>query len=140
MKKGNALALISRIREKGNNLIVNELEKKGIKGIAPSHGDILVALYKKKTLSMNKIAANIKRTNATVTVLIDKLIKKGYIEKKKSNNDKRVTNVILTKKGESFKPIFIEISEKLNNRIYGSLTKGEKILLEELLEKVNGNF
>jgi hypothetical protein len=46
MKKGNALSLISRIREKANKFIVRELENHGIKGIVPSHGEILVLLFK----------------------------------------------------------------------------------------------
>lgn len=54
--KFNSIFLISRIRESANNFIINELKKAGIKGIAPSHGDIMAALYKEDKIPMNLLA------------------------------------------------------------------------------------
>ena len=72
--KFNSIFLISRIRESANNFIINELKKAGIKGIAPSHGDIMAALYKEDKIPMNLLAKKIRRTKATLTVLADKLV------------------------------------------------------------------
>ena len=40
------LSLISKIHEKGNRFIIEELKNNGAEGLVPSHGDILVCLYK----------------------------------------------------------------------------------------------
>ena len=118
MKQGNALALISRIREKANRFIVRELESHGIEGIVPSHGDILVILFQGEKYTMKKLADKINRTKPTVTVLIEKLVEYGFVEKEKSYTDSRVTYIKLTKKGIELKPIFDEISKKLNAILY----------------------
>jgi hypothetical protein len=52
MHSGNALALISRIREKANRFIVRELENHGVNGIVPSHGVILIILFQGEKYTM----------------------------------------------------------------------------------------
>ena len=37
----NFLSLISKIHDKGNRLIIEELKRNGADGLVPSHGDIL---------------------------------------------------------------------------------------------------
>ena len=115
MKLMETVKYISFIKEEANQFIIKELEKKGIDGIVPSHGSILMALYKKKQMTMKEIAEDIRRKQPTVTVLIDKLLKLGYVEKRKDAEDSRSSIIQLTKKGDEFRSTFIDISIKLNN-------------------------
>lgn len=132
----NLLSLISKIHEKGNRFIIEELKNNGTEGLVPSHGDILVCLYKNSKMTMKEIAAKINRTKPTVTVLVDKLEKLGYIKRELSNTDNRSTNVVLTKKGENFKTVFEKISKGLNEMLFKNLSEKEAKLLEELLQKI----
>ena len=116
MCKGNAIALISRIREKSNRFIVRELEEHGISGIVPSHGDILYILLREERCTMTDLAAKIHRTKANVTVLVDKLVECGYVNKEKSAEDNRVTYITLTEKGKSLRPCS-SISQKNSTRL-----------------------
>ncbi|MFZ5645686.1 MAG: MarR family winged helix-turn-helix transcriptional regulator [Bacillota bacterium] len=140
MKQGNALALISRIREKANKYIVRELESHGVKGIVPSHGDILVILFQGEKYTMKELADKIHRTKPTVTVLIEKLVDYGFVQKEKSYTDSRATYIKLTKKGIELKPIFDDISEKLNTILYGDLSDEETEVIEKILHKVNSGL
>ncbi len=140
MNKKNAVALISRIREKANRFIIRELKAHGIDGIVPSHGDILAQLFHGEKYTMKELAEKIHRTNPTVTVLIDKLVDYGYVVKEKSLDDSRVTFIKLTEKGLALKPSFQEISEKLNAIIYKDLSHEDTQLFEELLYKINKNL
>lgn len=130
------LSLISKIHEKGNRFIIDELKKNGITELAPSHGDILFCLYKNGKMTMKDIALCIHRTKPTVTVLVNKLEKLNYLKKDLSSEDNRYTYVTLTEKGEKFKFIFEEISNKLNNMLYENITDNEAIILEKLLTKI----
>jgi DNA-binding MarR family transcriptional regulator len=140
MKKSNAVALMSRIREKANKLIINELEKHGIEGIVPSHGEILYLLFAGKTYTMKELAEKIRRTKPTVTVLVDKLVDYGYVRKEKSMEDSRVTFIRLTEKGLELEPVFMAVTDKLLSTAYNGLTEQQAIALEETLEKINKNF
>jgi DNA-binding MarR family transcriptional regulator len=132
----NLLALVSKIHEKGNRFIIEQLKKNGADGLVPSHGDILVCLYEQDKMTMKDIADKIHRTRPTVTVLVDKLEKLGYIKREISQEDSRYTYIVLTKKGQDFKPIFEKISEDLNNLLYKNLTEQESNILDNLLQKI----
>ncbi len=130
------LSLISKIHEKGNRFIIDELKNNGAEGLVPSHGDILVCLYKNGKMTMKDIADCIHRTKPTVTVLVDKLEKLGYLKREASEKDSRYTNIVLTQKGEDFKPTFEKISKDLNEMLLKNLSENETLLLEELLRKI----
>lgn len=130
------LSLISKIHEKGNRFIIEELKNNGVEGLVPSHGDILVCLYKNNKMTMKDIANCIHRTKPTVTVLVDKLEKLGYLKRAASDKDSRSTYVILTQKGEDFKATFDQISNNLNKMLNKNLSENEIKLLEELLKKM----
>ena len=130
------LSLVSKIHEKGNRFIIEELKNNGAKGLVPSHGDILVCLYKNGKMTMKDIADSIHRTKPTVTVIIDKLEKLGYLKRVASDEDSRSTNIVLTQKGEDFKVTFEKISKDLNKMLYKNLSLEESELIEKLLRKV----
>ncbi|MNI56532.1 Multidrug resistance operon repressor [compost metagenome] len=140
MLNHNAAAMISKIKEAVNTLIVSELERNGIEGIVPSHGDILVFLYQKDGLSVKELAEKIHRTQPTVTVLVNKLENQGYVKRLKREEDSRITSIMLTEKGIQLKPVFQDISDKINDTIYGGLSETEKRQLEFLLEHIYRRF
>lgn len=130
------LSLISKIHEKGNRFIIEELKNNGAEGLVPSHGDILVCLYKNSKMTMKDIANCIHRTKPTVTVLVDKLEKLGYLKREASDKDSRCTYIVLTQKGEDFQTTFEKISKNLNEMLYKNLSPEESELIEKLLRKV----
>lgn len=130
------LSLISKIHQKGNNYIIEQLNLCDAKGLAPSHGDILICLYQDGKMTMKDIAQKIRRTKPTVTVLVDKLEKSGFVKREVSESDSRSFNIVLTKKGEDFRPVFEKISKGLNDMLHKNLTDKEADTLEKLLSKV----
>ena len=86
-----AVFYASRIRKAGNQFLTNELEKAGLKGIVPSHGDIIKCLLMFGAMPMQELAKKVDRTKATVTVLIDKLEKLELVKRTRSSTDNRVT-------------------------------------------------
>lgn len=133
MPKYNAIALIARIRDHVNKRIVQELEQHDVTGIVPSHGDILMFLYREDSLSIKMLAERVHRTQPTVTVLVNKLEKLGYVERSKSAEDSRVTLIRLTEQGQQLKPIFEQVSETIQDMVYGGMTEEQAEQLESLL-------
>jgi len=133
MPKYNAIALIARIRDHVNKRIVQELEQHDVTGIVPSHGDILMFLYREDSLSIKMLAERVHRTQPTVTVLVNKLEKLGYVERSKSAEDSRVTLIRLTEQGRQLKPIFEQVSETIQDMVYGGMTDEQAEQLESLL-------
>lgn len=136
MPKYNAIALIARIRDHVNKRIVHELEQHEVTGIVPSHGDVLMFLYREDALSIKMLAERVQRTQPTVTVLVNKLEKLGYVERHKSAEDSRVTMIRLTEQGRKLEPVFNQVSKQINELIYGGLSDEQAEQLELLLSSI----
>jgi DNA-binding MarR family transcriptional regulator len=136
------ISTIGNIHANANKLIITELKKHDLIGLAPSHGDILILLYQNdQGVPMNKITATINKDKSTVTTLVNKLEKMELLEKFKNESDSRSTLVKLTQKGLDTKPIVLEkISSKLLETAYKNFSDEEKQLMCNLLTKINENF
>ena len=140
MNTDKSIYTIGRIREKANIFLLKELAQIGFKDIAPSHGDILVTLFQHHELPMTEIANRIHRDRSTVTTLVNKLMKLGYISSKKDSYDNRSTIVFLTEKGKALEPYFEKISQKLYETEYKGISEQEKQIFQSVLEKICENF
>ena len=125
-----------RIVAHANRFLVSELRRRGVTDIVPSHGDILNYLLRHDGATSTDIAVGSHRTKPTVTVLVDKLIAAGYVERRRSTKDRR--EVWLTEKGRALEPMFYEVSEALSEEIARNLTPEETQTLELLLKKAAG--
>jgi MarR family transcriptional regulator, organic hydroperoxide resistance regulator len=140
MKPNVIISLISAIRTKTNEFLINQLTKEGFADIAPSHGSIMYALFKHDGISMKEISKIINKKKNTVTVLIDKLVVHGFVRKTLDTVDRRTTLIYLTQKGKNLEKPFNTISEKLLKKTYEGFTEEERCQLSALLEKLYRNF
>ncbi len=136
----NSLSLISSIRDKSNNFIIKSLEKRGISGIVPSHGKILLTLNRYGSITKSELAKEIGREKATVTILIAKLIEHRYVVEKKNDIDKRKKELFLTKEGKEFLTILKEISEEMFSIEYNGISDIEREEFIKIINKINRNF
>lgn len=140
MRPEDIISLISRVRDNANKFITGEMNRWGIKGLAPSHGDILFSLLNSETMTMKDLAKKIDKDKSTVTALVDKLIKLGYVKKSRDEKDNRIVFVTLTESGRNLKPMFDSISHDLIEKIYKDIPQAEKEALILTLEKIKKNF
>lgn len=70
--------------------------------------------------SMGEVAENLHITVGTLTVAINNLVKKGYVERYKSEKDRRIVRVGLTKQG---KKVYY-IHKKFHTDMVVAMTKG----------------
>lgn len=141
MNKGLVISKIAKIRSDVFEYIEDELKKRGVDGLVVSHGNILDILYDNNgKLTMKEISEGIHRSKSTVTQLVDKLLKAGYVKKESDVEDKRFSYIILTEKGLSIKKDFKEISENVINKFFEGFNEEEIENLLLLLDRVINNF
>jgi MarR family transcriptional regulator, organic hydroperoxide resistance regulator len=140
MKKDHIIFLIGRIQYKANRFLSREMRAHNIKGLAPSHGEILGSLMVRGTLPMSEIGRIIDKDKSTITALVNKLIKRGYVEKKNHHADSRISLISLTQKGMALKPQFQLIAQRLRAKSYKGMTDDERETLVNLLTKLNTNL
>ena len=140
MSTDHVVALMGRILEKANGLIARELVKRGHPGLAPSHGAILAKLYARGALPMGALAEAIGRKKNTVTTLVAKLEREGYVARTTSTEDSRVTLVSLTPKGEAFREDFQAVSKVLLTAVWGDMPDADKAKAVHSLEHILKNL
>lgn len=97
-----------------------------------------IGMYSERTMS--EVAQKLKITVSTLTTAINKLIKKGYVERKRIEEDRRVVIIKLTKRGKlAFRLHQRFHGEMINNAIQGLSASEEEILISSL-NKLNDFF
>jgi len=132
--------LVAQLRDNAYEHVTSELKRLGWVDLAPSHGAILITLYREKALSLKDLSVRIHKKKSSTTELVDKLIRLGYVEKATSTEDKRMKLVRLTPKSLSHKENFKLLSENVNARVYNGFSENEKQQFTSLLSKALKNY
>ncbi len=121
---------------------VNRIEEYSIKqgnfsdlSITEIHTIEAIGMYGCKTMS--EIAAELDITMGTLTIAVDKLIKKGYMERSRSTLDRRIVNVNLTKRGKLAYRIHEKFHLDMVKIIMQDFTPQEEEVLLTALGKLN---
>ena len=134
------VALIARIREKANRFIAAELERHGLEGLKPIHGDILLALFRYDAPTMKELAELVDRKKSTVTTLVEKLVRLGYAVKRQDEADCRAYRISLTEEGRALRQPLIDISDRLMRKVYKQMPAAERKRLVRGLTKINDGW
>ncbi len=116
--------------------ISEKMIEHGLVGLSPSHAEILYYLLREGPLKMKVLSSRINKDKSTLTALVNKLIKQGYIYRQKSDQDSRSFIICLTKKGTGLKSVFDDISRHLMADFFKPFSKKELYTMHELLSKI----
>ena len=93
----------------------------------------------KDAKTMGEIAHDLRITVGTLSAAITKLIKKGYVERQRTEEDRRVVLVSLTSKGENVYREHQVFHEEMITSMLGNFSE-EEYILAIALEKLNNFF
>ena len=116
--------LISKVCQKLITTLQKSFSENGIE-VTPIQGMLLFFLQKNDGSSLTQISQGLMLENPTVTGLIDRLEKLGYVKRSDHPNDRRVYLVYLTEKGSKVAKKALPIVKKLNEQIKEGYSKGE---------------
>lgn len=97
---------------------------------------VMEALYTKKELSTQELIDSILIPNSSLTYVLDELSKRGYLNRKKDENDRRRQYLSLTNEGET---VFLEaydVHYHHMQQIFDVLTQEEQQQLQEYLKRI----
>lgn len=102
---------------------------------------ILATLMEKGDgFAQKEILADLPISKSTMSNTIDNLVEKGYLRKEEDPEDKRVTVIYLTEKGEEAESTVREIDKKVVEMMLKRFSESEKEELTEYLEKLLKNL
>ncbi len=107
--------------------------------LSPIQLRTLSYVKKGECVKPTQIAKEFNITPATVTAQIDKLVKKGWINRTSCKNDRRVVNITLTPKAEKELDRAIDKTLEKYDWIFEALSKEEEQQLLNLFIKIHEN-
>jgi DNA-binding MarR family transcriptional regulator len=108
--------LISKVYQR----LITKLQKSYLENgieVTPIQGMLLFFLLKNDGSSLTQISQGLMLENPTVTGLIDRLEKSGYVKRTDHPNDRRIYLVYLTEKGIMVANRALPIVKRLNEQI-----------------------
>lgn len=131
---GARIGFISRKSKNYFNQVVSE------EGLFAGQHHIIMMLERVGCATVSQIAEEMRTTSATASVSIKRLEKAGFVEKRSSDSDARITKIYLTDKALAVTQRIKSKMDEAEESLTQGLTQEEKYLLSDLLDKVVENI
>ena len=109
-------------------------------GIYPGQSALLCALVKKDGQSQKELCEKMKVKPATITVMIQRMEKRGLVFRRQDKEDKRVSRIFITEAGKNIFKDAIKARENIEAECLKNLTEEEKVILRRILLQIKENL
>lgn len=134
-----------------NSILVNlfndilNIEEKALitdefKDISVTDMHIIEAIGIKELKTMTIIAKSLNVTMGTLTIGVNGLVKKGYVERHRSEKDRRIVYASLTQKGKAAYIHHMHFHKEMINSVIDGVTPEEAEILTRTLTKLESFF
>lgn len=100
---------------------------------------LLIVLNKNSNYSQKEIAELIFKDNASITRIIELMVKKEYLTRKINELDRRKFNLVITEKGKKTIELLAPVINKNRQDALKGLSENEIELLDKILIKIISN-
>ncbi|MBP5748964.1 MAG: MarR family transcriptional regulator [Treponema sp.] len=141
MKKGRTEGgtLISQIHQVCQRIWHAVLSRNGLEDLAGARGRVIFALWNEDNIPIKNLVEKTSLDKATLTGIIDRLERDGYVKRIPSPGDKRSTLISRTGKDEIFKSKIPEVSDQQNKLFYKGFSVKEIKDFENYLKRILQN-
>ena len=141
MKKGRTEGgtLISQIHQVCQRIWHAVLSRNGLEDLAGARGRVIFALWNEDNIPIKNLVEKTSLDKATLTGIIDRLERDGYVKRIPSPGDKRSTLISRTGKDEIFKSKIPEVSDQQNELFYKGFSVKEIKDFENYLKRILQN-
>ncbi|WP_160214449.1 MarR family winged helix-turn-helix transcriptional regulator [Adlercreutzia aquisgranensis] len=135
-KGGFYIAQIKQLQDRVFNRLLDE---EGI-DITGSQGRILFILWKEDALSLTEISERASLAKNTVTVIVDRMVAKGVLQRDADLHDRRQAIISLTDKAKAMRDDYEKVSQRMNSLFYEGFTEDERQAFENYLARILGTL
>jgi DNA-binding MarR family transcriptional regulator len=128
--------LLAKIHQLSGRCLSEKLRRYGLDQINPAQGRILFVLWQEDLLPISELAKRTSLGKSTLTSMLDRLEKAGYLQRIHSAGDRRVITVKRTMKDEAFRRAFLDLSTEMTEEWYQGFTNIERTQFEVFLRRI----
>ncbi len=138
--KSRAGFLIAKIHQASGRIFSKILKDSGIDEINPAQGRILFVLWSKDEIPITELARRTMLSKSTLTSMLDRLEKTGYLTRIRSKEDRRTILIKRTQKDKRLESKYMQVSEEMTRLFYKGFTQSEIDEFENTLERLLSNL
>ena len=131
--------LISQVHQVCQRVWYAVLSHNGLEDLAGARGRVIFALWNEDNIPIKKLVEKTSLDKATLTGIIDRLERDGFVKRVQSSEDKRVTLISRTGKDEIFKTKIPKVSDEQNSLFYKDFSPDEIEEFENYLKRILKN-
>ncbi|MFP3896364.1 MAG: MarR family winged helix-turn-helix transcriptional regulator [Anaerolineales bacterium] len=109
-------------------------------GLYRGQPPLLHALHEQEGLTHSDLAERLHVTPATITKMIRRMERAGFVQREHDVEDQRVSRVYLTEAGRAIQTEMMEVLRELDKETFHGLTETERALLRRFLLKIRDNL
>jgi len=109
-------------------------------GLTRAQWLVIARVHRRPGLSQSEVADLLEIEKATAGRLIDRMERKGWIERRAEPRDRRVNRLHLTRRGEQLHAEIWPLAEATVDHALGDLTAAERRLLTTLMARVKARL
>ena len=132
--------LISKIKQISGRIFDKKLKSYDINDLNPAQGRIIFSLWKHDNVPISELVKQTALGKTTLSSMLDRLEKSGYIITKPDKNDKRKTLICLSEKSQAIKDRHEAVSKEMTELFYKGLSEAEIDEFEATLRHILSNL
>jgi len=138
-KDDRLIYLIFSAQHKLRAYLKNEMAEAGV-SITPAQSGILFLLKKKDGQTMSELSSVLSLDNSTLTGLVDRLERSGFVKRNASAADRRASLVFITERGREEIERARAVIRRVNDRIREGFAEGEIESFKKILRSFFERF
>lgn len=116
------------------------IKQSQFKDLTANDMHVIEAIGTGEAKNMSTVAKTLSITTGTLTISVNGLVKKGYVERVRSEEDRRVVLVSLTARGKQAHAQHAGFHNDMIDAIAEGLNDEELVILEKALSNLHGYF
>lgn len=131
--------LMAKIRQVAGRIFERKLKDCRIE-ISSAQGRIMFALWQQDGISINELAKRTQLKKSTMTSMLDRLEKMGYVCRQRSKKDRRKILIKRTNKDRGLEKEYVRLSQEHTELFYRGFSEGQIDRFEEDLKRILNNL
>jgi len=131
--------LMAKIRQVAGRILERMLKDSNVE-ISSAQGRIMFALWQQDGVSINELSKKTQLKNSTLTSMLDRLEKMGYIRRQRSKKDRRKILLERTNKDKNLESEYVRLSQEHTKLFYHGFSEDQIDRFEKDLERILNNL
>ena len=131
---GELLLQICRLNRRRMHVLLDEI------GLYRGQPHVLRALWDREGLAHSELAHKLHRSAATITNMLKRMDKAGFVERRPDPADERVSRVYLTDAGRAIQDRVHHVWREIEDRAFAGFAEQERDLLQGYLARIRDNL